>query len=421
MCWHLMPKGFYFLIAAQFASALADNALLILGIYFLKEQGHPIWWAPLLKFSLTLSYVLLASWVGPLADAFPKNRVMACMNALKILGVALLLTGAHPFAAFALIGLAASVYAPSKYGLVTESVPRRLLVRANAWLEVSVVLSVLLGIALGGALSGAVSSGFYRDYSIWISADSDWFILTQTWPAMMVVVTIYLISALLNFGIKPMSRHCMVVPLTRKTLQWATFWKANQVLWRDPLGGVSLYVTTLYWGVGAVMQFAVLVWAEQSLGLPLKMGAYLQALVAFGVILGAFLAGRCFKLHSARQAIPWGVMLAILLPVIVNVSNVWWAIPLLLAVGAAGGVLLVPMNALLQYRGMQVLSPGRSIAVQGFNENLCVLMMLGAYSALLALGVSLTFIMFLLACVLLTGMMPLCWMLIRRVRWRGEI
>lgn len=217
-----------------------------------------------------------------------------------------------------------------------------------------------------------------------------------------------------------MRHRSVIVPLNRQAVQWPTFWKSNQTLWRDPLGGVSLYVTTMYWGVGAVMQFAVLVWAEQSLGLSLKLGAYLQALVALGVIVGAFLAGRCFKLHSARQAIPWGVLLAILLPVIVTLSNVWSAIPLLLLIGGAGGVLLVPMNALLQHRGMQVLSPGRSIAVQGFNENLCVLVMLGSYSALLAFGASLTFIMVLLAAVLLAGMAPLCWMVIRRARWRVE-
>lgn len=138
-----MPKGFYALILAQFASGLADNALMILGVFFLQEQGYPAWWAPLLKFSFTLSYVLLAPVVGPLSDAFPKGRLMAIMNLVKLCGVVLLVSGVHPLAAFALIGMAAAVYAPAKYGLVTESVPAAQLVRANAWLEVSVVMSVL--------------------------------------------------------------------------------------------------------------------------------------------------------------------------------------------------------------------------------------------------------------------------------------
>ena len=401
-----MPKGFYFLIGAQFASGLADNALLILGIYFLKEQGYPGWWAPLLKFSLTLAYVLFASVVGPLADAFPKSRLMAGMNALKMVGVLLLCVGVQPMCAFAVIGLAASVYAPAKYGLATESVPARWLVRANAWIEVSMVLSVIFGIALGGALTGLSET----------SASVDLLIHTQTLPAMAVVVGVYLVAAVLNVGLMPMGRRANLVPFTWQAIRVSSFWQSNQKLWRDPLGGVSLYVTTLYWGVGAVMQFAVLVWAQSSLGMSLKLGAYLQALVALGVIAGAYMAGRSFKLYSARQALPWGLLLAVLLPVMVMITDLWIAIPLLLCVGVAGGMLLVPMNALLQHRGVQVLSSGRSIAVQGFNENLCVLLMLAAYSALLAFGMPLSFIMLLLAVVLFAGIAPLCLLLWRKLR-----
>lgn len=411
-----MPKGFYFLIAAQFASGLADNALLILGIYFLNEQGYPGWWAPLLKFSLTLAYVLLASVVGPVADAIYKNRLMAMMNALKMVGVFVLLSGAHPVIAFALIGIGASVYAPSKYGLVTESVPPRLLVRANAWLEVSVVLSVILGVALGGALTGFTESGIGADLMGPFAFITALAVNTQTWPAMAMIVVVYLVAALLNLGLKPMGGRVVLVPLSWQSVRFMTFWKTNQKLWRDPLGGVSLYVTTLYWGVGAVMQFAVLVWAQQTLELTLKSGAYLQALVAIGVITGAFIAGRQFKLHSARQALPWGLLLAILLPVIVLVTNIWLAIALLLCVGVSGGMLLVPMNALLQHRGMQVLSAGRSIAVQGFNENLSVMVMLAAYSALIAFEVPLAFIMLLLATLLVAGIAPLCLLLWRQHR-----
>lgn len=401
-----MPKGFYFLMGAQFTSGLADNALLILGIYFLNEQGYPGWWAPLLKFSLTLAYVLLASVVGPLADAFSKRRVMVAMSTLKMVGVLLLLIGVQPLLAFALIGLAASVYAPAKYGIATESVPPRFLVRANAWIEVSMVLSVIFGIALGGALTGLSES----------SVPMTWMIQTQTFMALMVILAMYSLSAVFILGLHSMGKQGVIVPLTWHSVRLSTFWKSNQRLWRDPLGGVSLYVTTLYWGVGAVMQFAVLIWAKNSLGMPLQSGAYLQALVAVGVIMGAYLAGRSFKLHSARQALPWGLLLAVLMPVMVTLSDLWIALPLLLVVGVSGGMLLVPMNALLQHRGMQVLSSGRSIAVQGFNENLSVLLMLSAYSALLAFDVPLTLIMLLLSVMLIAGIAPLCLLLWRQFR-----
>jgi LPLT family lysophospholipid transporter-like MFS transporter len=408
-----MPKGFYFLIGAQFASGLADNALIILGIFFLQEQGYPEWWAPMLKFSLTLSYVFLASVVGPLADAFAKQHVMTWMNALKIGGIFLLLLGAQPMVAFAFVGLAASLYAPAKYGLMTESVPPHLLVRANAWLEVSMVLSVVLGIALGGALTGLSASGHVMhvlpaEFMVWLP-----FVTTQTLPAMLILLGIYLLAALLNLGLRHMRTRAVIVPLTGQAFQLRGFWKSNLQLWRDPLGGLSLYVTTLYWGVGAVLQFAVLMWSQQLLGLALQEGAFLQALVAVGVIVGAFWAGHQFKLHAARDALPWGLGLAILLPVIIQISNVWLAVPLLLCVGFSGGMLLVPMNALLQRRGMQVLSAGRSIAVQGFNENLSVLLMLASYSALLAFEVPLFYIMVMLAILLVAGILPLC-----LLRWR---
>lgn len=410
-----MPKGFFYLIGAQFASGLADNALIILGIFFLQEQGYPGWWAPLLKFSLTLSYVALASVMGPLSDAFAKHRLMAWMNGLKMIGIVLLLMGVQPLLSFALVGLAASLYAPSKYGLVTETVPAHLLVRANAWLEASVVLSVVLGIALGGGLTALANSDQWVHPVMAPFLTELPFVKTQTLPSMALLLLVYLIAAVLNTRLNRMRKRKVRVALTWRTVHPHTFWKIHRQLWRDPLGGLSLYVTTLYWGVGAVMQFAVLLWAQQSLGLALQHGALLQALVAVGVILGAVGAGRQYKLHSARQSLPWGMVLALLLPVIAMVSTVWLAVPLLLAVGFAGGMLLVPMNALLQHRGMQVLSTGRSIAVQGFNENLSVLVMLAVYSGLLAVDVPLTLIMVLMAVMLMAGILPLYFK-----RWRAN-
>ena len=413
-----MPKGFYFLIGAQFASGLADNALIILGIYFLDEQGYPGWWAPLLKFSLTFSYVALASVLGPIADAFPKHHLMAWMNGLKMCGIFLLLLGAQPLIAYLVIGLAASLYAPSKYGLMTESVPSQLLIRANAWLEVTMVLSVVLGIALGGALTMLSASGHSVTRFIHGKLEFLPFIETQTLTALLILLLVYLVASILNIGLSQLQAKNNFLPLSWRVLQLHSFWKSNLQLWRDPLGGLSLYVTTLYWGVGAVLQFAVLTWSQQTLGLLLQQGALLQALVAIGVIGGAIWAGHHIRLYFARDTLPWGLVLAALLPVIVQISSLWLAVPLLLVVGFCGGVLMVSMNALLQRRGMRVLSTGRSIAVQGFNENLSVLLMLASYSALLAFEVPLFNVMVILAILLLAGILPLCIKRGRYYRWR---
>lgn len=398
-----LPRGFLLLVGAQFFSALADHALLVVGIFHLQSHGYAGWWAPLLKFCFTLSYVLLAPVWGPLADAFIKSRLMAVMNGIKVLGVLLLLSGIHPLLSFALIGMAAAAYAPAKYGLVTESVAPALLIRANAWLEVAVVLSVIFGTASGGLI---ISTAQYAAEHVARIPVSQW--------AMGAVMIIYLVASVLNAFIPPnMSRHAPRA-LQRQSLYWPHFWRSNQRLWRDPLGHLSLYVTTLYWGVGAVIQFAVLVWAERNLHMPLQQAALLQALVAIGVVLGAILAGRYYKLHSARKALPLGLLLAACLPLIAVTHQLWLALPLMLAVGVTGGMLLVPMNALLQHRGRHVLSAGQSIAVQGFNENLSVLVMLGTYSGLLALQIPIWSIMCLVSAVLVVGMWP-----VTRPRRRG--
>jgi MFS family permease len=366
-----------------------------------------------------LSYVLLAGFVGSIADAFAKGRLMAALNLLKLAGVLLLLSGAHPLLGFALVGLAAAVYAPAKYALVTETVPPALLVKANASLEVSVVLSVLLGVALGGWLtawpglsgwpfSGSVLAPTGAMASIWVHTD--------LWPAFGVVCAIYGVSACLNLGLSAMDAQRPRQALRWQSVQWSLFWQNNRQLWSDPLGGLSLKVTTLCWGVGAVLQFAVLAWAQSSMGLSLQEGAYLQALVALGVIAGALVAARAFQIFQARRALPWAGVLALLLPCMALTTSWVWAVPMLVLAGFAGGLLLVPMNALLQHRGQKILSSGRSIAVQGFNENLSVLLMLGVYSLLVAAQAPLLVVMGLMMLPLWLALWP--WRLKRRRRRR---
>ena len=401
-----MPKGFFYLISAQFASGLADNALLILGIAFLSEQGYPGWWAPLLKFSFTLSYVFLAPLMGPLADAFSKAKLMACMNALKVVGVAFIFTSFHPMLAFAIAGMAASAYAPAKYGLVTETVPADQLVKANGWLEVTVVMSVILGTACGGLL--VASKSF-----VWMSTLNLSFIEllglsleTQYAGPLLSLIVIYSIAGLLNFGIP--SVNIRYVQQSMKPIAlFKNFIQSNRILWQDPVGKLSLAVTTLFWGIGAVVQFAVLLWAKEALNMPLEQASLLQAVVAFGVIFGAGMAGYYVALQNANKVLPLGLWLGLSLPALAFSTSLWIAIPLMLITGFAGGMLMVPMNAVLQNRGYILLTAGRSIAVQGFNENASVMVMLGVYSGLLALELPLQWVMVIMGSVMTLGMVYL--------------
>ncbi len=404
-----MPPGFHLLIAAQFASALADNALLIVTIALLQEQGVPGWWAPLLKFSFTTAYVVLAPFVGPLADAVRKARLMAWMNAVKVLGVLALLGGMHPVAAFALVGIGAAAYAPAKYGLITELVRADRLVAANGWLEVSVVCAALLGAALGGVLVSPWLLG-----SAPFAAGSDMLAtLSNGAPSalgvsLVALLVVYALAGLLNIGVPDSGARYAAARLHPLALL-REFRQCNRTLWRDAEGGLSLAVTTIFWGVGATLQFAVLRWAADVLQLPLDRAAYLQAAVALGVVAGAGAAGRWVPLAAARRMLGAGVALGLLMAVVASTTQLSMAVPLLVLVGAVGGLLVVPLNALLQHRGCQLLSAGRSVAVQGFNENASVLAMLATYAALLALEVPIVGLMWGMGAAIATAMALLMW------------
>ena len=389
---HRLPRGFHVLIGAQFCSALADNALLIVCIALLLERGLPAWWAPMLKFCFTLAYVVLAPFVGALADALPKGRLMMVMNGVKVLGLLALLAGLNPLLALAVVGVGAAAYAPAKYGLVTELVPPAVLVAANGWIEVTTVCAAVFGTAIGGLLiSPWMAPSLARlVQAVAGEAAVDGVTAASGIPAplalaLLLLLLLYALAAVLNLGIPGSGARYPHHDGQVRTLV-RDFWRAQRRLWSDELGALSMAVTTLFWGAAAVLQFAVLRWATEVLSLPLNQGAYMQAAVAVGIVAGAVAAGRWVPLAQAARVLPLGVLMGLAVPLAAQAGQWWQALPALLLVGALGGALVVPLNALLQHRGNMLLSAGRSIAVQNFNENASVLVMLAVYAAVLSLG-----------------------------------
>jgi MFS family permease len=126
-----LNSGFYIIMAAQFFSSLADNALLVAAIALLMQAEAPTWLTPYLKFFFVVSYVVLAPYVGAFADRLPKGHVMFMANSVKIVGCVMMLLGADPLLAYAVVGLGAAAYSPAKYGILTEYLPHRKLVIAN--------------------------------------------------------------------------------------------------------------------------------------------------------------------------------------------------------------------------------------------------------------------------------------------------
>jgi MFS transporter, LPLT family, lysophospholipid transporter len=390
-----MPLGFYIIMAAQFFSSLADNALLVAAIALLIQMTAPDWMTPMLKFFFTVSYVVFAAFVGAFADSMPKGRVMFVTNTVKIFGCALMFFH-EAFAigdvshyipvlfAYSVVGLGAAAYSPAKYGILTEYLPHHKLVVANGWIEGLTVASIILGTLLGGMLvSEAVSSRLLELDVPLIDTGID----TAPEAAIAIIVIFYAIAAIFNLYI-PNTGVDHRTPSKNPIYLIHEFSHCVRLLWSDKLGQISLATTTLFWGAGATLQFIVLKWAEVALGYTLSQATVLQGITAVGIAAGSVIAAKFVPLSRAVNVVPVGIAMGIIVIAMNFVQTIGVAVPLMIAIGGLAGFFVVPMNALLQHRGHILMGAGHSIAVQNFNENLSILAMLALYAALIWLDFS---------------------------------
>ena len=351
-----VSKGFVPLLIAQFLSALADNALLFAAIALLAQLNSPQWHQPLLLQFFVISYIILAPFVGGIADAYPKGRVMFYSNAIKFIGSLSMLLGMQPLYAYAIVGVGAAAYSPAKYGILTELLPPKELVMANGWMEGSTVFAIILGSIIGGAL-----------------AQFDPLV------AIIIITGLYLLAAVFN-------RYIPLLPIDHKLTKKnplfmiKDFWHAFKVLWKDPEGQLSLAVTTLFWGAGASLRLIVIAWAGYALHFNLEEATRLTAMVAFGIAIGSVIAARYISLKDAVRVLPAGILMGGFVMTMVVIHDWHIAALIFLLIGALSGFFIVPLNALLQHRGHLLIGAGHSIAVQNFNENIGILLLSGTYT-----------------------------------------
>ena len=392
-----MNLGFYIILAAQFFSALADNALLFAAIALLNDLKSPAWHTPVLQQSFIVSYIVLAPFVGAFADSLPKGRVMFISNIIKLAGCLAMLVGVHPLIAYCLVGLGAAAYSPAKYGILTEYLPPSQLVKANSWMEGLTVAAIVLGALVGGILiSPKIITPLLQTLDIPLVG-------SIAKLAIAVIVLIYIAAAIFNLYIPRVAIDHK--PLNRSPVFLARdFWHCFRLLWKDPLGQVSLAVTTLFWGAGATLRLLVLAWAAVALHYDIGEAAKLTAWVAIGIAIGSVLAAKFVKLERSVKVLPVGIAMGVVVMMMIPVTNNMLAILLLITIGAMGGYFVVPMNALLQHRGHLLMGAGRSIAVQNFNENLSIFAMLGLYAVMQKLDFSIYIILMVFG-LLLSGIM----------------
>jgi MFS family permease len=379
-----MKRGFFTIMSAQFFSSLADNALFVAAVQLLRSNHAPEWQQAALVPMFALFYVVLAPFVGAFADSMPKGKVMLISNFIKVAGCLLMLFGTHPLMAYAVVGLGAAAYSPAKYGILTELLPASQLVKANGWIEGLTIGSIILGVLLGGQLVGPhLAPRLLAIDFPFIETGID----TPPEAAISVLIFVYLLAAWFNTHI-PLTGVLMRPMPGQLLILLPDFWSCNRRLWRDRLGQISLAATTLIWGVAGNLRFIVLAWAAAALGYTVTQASALQGVVAIGMAVGAVVASMRMRLEDGPRVITLGIVMGLLIIGLIFISNVWVATPFLIGLGALGGFLVVPMNALLQHRGHNLMGAGRSIAVQNFNEQACILGLGALYSLSTGLGLN---------------------------------
>ena len=309
---------------------------------------------------------------------------MFVSNAIKVVGCLAMLFGSHPLLAYAIVGLGAAAYSPAKYGILTELLPASQLVKANGWIEGLTISSIILGVLLGGQLVGAQAS------ALLLGLDFPFFDLGVDTPpeaAIAAIVFIYILAAAFNLKI-PRTEAPLQPFSSNLVFLVKDFSRCNARLWGDKLGQISLATTTLFWGVAGNLRYIVLAWAAAALGYGTTQASWLVGVVAIGTAVGAVVASVTTRLEKATHVIPLGVAMGLLVICMIAISNVWVAAPFLILLGALGGYLVVPMNALLQHRGHNLMGAGRSIAVQNFNEQACILGLGAFYAGMTIFGLS---------------------------------
>ena len=379
-----MKRGFYTIMSAQFFSSLADNALFVAAVELIRISGGAEWQRAALVPMFALFYVVLAPFVGAFADSRPKGEVMFISNAIKVVGCLMMLFGTHPLLSYAIVGLGAAAYSPAKYGILTELLPSSQLVKANGWIEGLTIASIILGVLVGGQLVGPHVSEYLLSFDLpFVNTGID----TAPESAILILIIFYGLAAWFNTRIPKTGVEMRAMPQNLSALL-PDFWGCNTRLWKDRLGQISLATTTLFWGVSGNLRYIVLAWSAAALGYSTTQASSLVGVVAIGTAVGAVVASLRMKLHQATLVMPLGIGMGILVMGMNFIDNVWVAAPFLILLGALGGFLVVPMNALLQHRGHNLMGAGRSIAVQNFNEQACILLLGGFYSLSTGMGLS---------------------------------
>lgn len=357
-----MNKQIYPLLIAQFLSAFADNAILFTVIALVMQSAQlASWYVPALQSVFLIAFVILAPWVGAFADHHAKANVLIIANLIKAAGAGLLLLNIEPLIAYCLVGTGAAIYSPAKYGILPELADQDSLVKANSWIEGSTILAILLGMMIGAKVA---------DYSI------QW--------ALIGTIIVFFISAAVTLLLP--NKIEKKAKSSSKTTQ---FYQQICLFFTTPRSRFAVLGASLFWATAATVRVIIIAWAPLVLMTQNASDiAELTLFLAIGIIVGSAVVPHLIPLHLLSRARIPAYLMAIFIIALSFTGSIWPARTALFAIGVAGGMFIVPINAALQELGQQSIGSGSAVALQGFFQNIAMLIAVGSYTYAASLDVS---------------------------------
>ncbi len=361
----LLSVGMAATMLAQFFSAFADNAIFFAILAFIKQLHYPEWSQSALQIGFVIPFILLSPFVGQFADSMSKGKAMMIANGVKLIGAAIICLNINPFLGYFLVGVGAAGYSPAKYGILGELTSGDNLVKANGLIEASTIAAILLGSLAGGHI-----------------ADLD--------------ITLALLTCVVMYGLAVIANIFIPkLPAARQDIEWKLismikdFAKTIKIIFNNKQALYTLLGTSLFWGAGITLRFLLISWVPIVLGITdNSTPTNLNAVVAIGIVIGAALASALVSISNTLRCIPAGILMGFAVIAFTLQSNMISSYILLVVIGALGGYFLVPLNALIQKIGKELVGAGSVISIQNLSEYSAMMIMLSAYTLAVAGGLS---------------------------------
>jgi len=332
----LAQRGAHAFLWTQFLGAFNDNIFKIVVSFTAMDTLGPVDGVVFTGAVFILPFLLFSGYAGHLADVHSKRQVLVWTKVLEIVAMALavpaLLTGRVDALLAVLFFMAAqsTFFSPAKYGIVPELWPEADLSRANGLLEMSTFVAIVLGTSIGGLVFAA-----FRDTPMAIA---------------LVLLAIAIVGTITSLRIPETGARRSLQPML-----WAPWGevilgirrlRVNSTLWMTAIG------TSFFWFLGALLQMALLPHAEATLLVNEAGATQLYTAMAIGIGGGSLVAGRLSGNRIELGLVPlgsfglalFGLLLAAAAP------SYWLSAASLAGLGFSGGLFVVPLNALLQYR-----------------------------------------------------------------------